>query len=232
MLYKKCLLIDDEASAQKRVFEQKVSTPLRAQGINVELIIIDSTDKDLYSDEKLDKEKLKQAIINKIEGKKIDIVGCDYELASDVVNGVDVVQIIRGIRNKVKIFLYSGKFEKIIGDILNGYKDGDDASKAICLDKIKKIYGSKIEDFIERNDYPARFIGVLKKNDDTIDDVFLRKIHEYSGHKFKSCFPQFENKSLLEIAKEIENETHLGLKFIDELIEQTIAYLIKSNEKE
>lgn len=114
MINKNCLLIDDQASAQKRVFEQLVSTPLRVQGINVNLLIIDPTDKDLYSEEKLDRVKLKQAIVNKIEGKKIDLVGCDYELSSDVVNGVDVVQIIRSLRSRVKIFLYSGKFEKFL----------------------------------------------------------------------------------------------------------------------
>lgn len=232
MIDKNCLLIDDEAGVQKRVFEQFVSTPLRAQGINVNLLIVDPTDKDLHSKEKLDKEKLKQAIIRKIDGKKIDLVGCDYELSSDIVNGVDVVQIVRSLRSKVKIFLYSGKFEKILGDILSGYREADAAAKAICLDKIKKIYGSRIEDFLERNDYPARFIGVLKKNDDSIDDIFLKKIREYNEYEFKSCFPQFEGKSLLEVANEIEKETHLGQKFVDELIEQTIAYLIKTNEDE
>ena len=55
MINKNCLLIDDEASAQKRVFERFVSTPLRAQGINVDLLIVDPTDKDLHSEEKLDK---------------------------------------------------------------------------------------------------------------------------------------------------------------------------------
>jgi hypothetical protein len=232
MIDKNCLLIDDQASVQKRVFEQLVSTPLRAQGINVNLLIVDPTDKDLYSDEKLDKDKLKQAIVSKIDGKKIDLVGCDYELSSDVINGVDVVQMIRSLRSKVKIFLYSGKFEKILGDILGDYKSEDAASKTKSIDRIKKIYGSRIEDFLERNDYPARFIGVLKKNEDSIDDVFLKKIREYENTEFKSCFPQFEGKSLSEVANEIENETHLGQKFIDELIEQTIAYLIKSNEDE
>jgi len=232
MIEKNCLIVDDEAGYQKRKFGTEIAEPLHNQGIKVNLILIDVTDKELQTDEKLDIEKLKDFISKSINGIKIDVVGCDYELSSSIVNGLDVVKIIRDLRKKTKIFLYSGKYEVIIGNILNDYKIDNPATKKSCIKSIKNIYSSNIEDFLERNDYPARFVGVLKNENDTIDDIFIKKIREYNEYQFKSCFPTFEGKLLSEISDEIEKCSHSGQKFLEELIDQTISYLIKTNTDE
>jgi hypothetical protein len=232
MIEKYCLIIDDEAAYQKRVFETSVANSLRLKGINVNLILVDTTDKDLQTDEKIDLEKLKNYIEDKIKNLKLDVVACDYELSSKDVNGVDVIKEIRALRPKTKIFLYSGKYEKVIGNVLKEMQKGGTQSISSSIKAIKNIYSSKIEEFLERNDYPARLVGVLQNSNDSIDDIFIKKIREYSELKFKSCYPIFEGKSLSEIAEEIEKETHSSQKFLEELVEQTVAYLIKTNQDE
>lgn len=232
MIEKTCLIIDDEAAYQKRVFEASVASNLRLKGIKVNLILVDTTDKDLQTDEKIDLEKINSYIENEIRNLKLDVVACDYELSSKDVNGIDVIKKIRALRPKTKIFLYSGKYEKVIGDILKEMQKGDAQSIRSSINAIKNIYSSRIEEFLERNDYPAKLVGVLKNNDDSIDDIFVKKIREYSELKFKSCYPIFEGKTLSEIAEEIEKETHSSKQFLEELVEQTVAYLIKSNRDE
>ncbi|NVO09136.1 MAG: hypothetical protein HXX16_04155 [Bacteroidales bacterium] len=232
MIEKTCLIVDDEAAYQKRVFETSVANNLRPKGINVNLILVDTTDKDLQTDEKIDLKKIKLYIEDKIKNLKLDVVACDYELSSRDVNGIDVIREIRALRPKTKIFLYSGKYEKVIGDIVKEIQKGDQQSINSGIQAIKNIYSSRIEEFLERNDYSTRLVGVLQNNNDSIDDIFIKKIREYSELRFKSCYPIFEGKTLGEITEEIEKETHSSQKFLEELVEQTVAYLIKTNQDE
>jgi len=231
MIDKNCLIIDDEAGYQRRIFEKDIFPILHQKGINANLILVDTTEKDLQTNEKIDLGKLKNHIEEKIKCKKIDVVACDYELSSKEVNGIDVIKKVRELRSKVKIFLYSGKYDKIIGDILKEFKSDDPKTIKTCIHAIKTIYNSNIEEFIERNDYPSRIKGILLNECNSIDDIFLQKILEHSNLKFKSCYPKFEGKTLLEIAEEIDKNSIHGQQFLSELVELTVAHLIEINNE-
>jgi hypothetical protein len=229
---KYCLLIDDQMGNQKRVFENFVAAPLKKDGINVNLIPIDTTEKQIQTEEQIDRDKLKRFIEDAIRQKKLDVVACDYELASDVINGIGVIQMVKGMRKKVPIYLYSGKFNKIIRDIIEKYKPTEPESIESCVKEIKQIYGLGIKDFLDRDDYPSQLVGLLRKQEDTVDDIFSKKIREYDSLVFKSCYPDFRGLNLGEIADHIDSESHQGDVFLDELIEQSVAYLIKINQDE
>ena len=203
MVERNCLLIDDEMGRQKRIFQNSVATPLKKDGIKVNLIPIDTTEKQIQTEEKIDREKLKKYIEEAIKHKKIDVVACDYELASGAINGIGVVELVKGMRKKVPIYLYSGKFNKIIGDIIKRYDPKKPDSIKICVKEIKQIYGLGIKDFLERDEYPSQLVGLLKKQEETVDDIFSKKIREYESLVFKSCYPDFKGKKLGEIANHI-----------------------------
>lgn len=232
MVVRNCLLIDDEMGIQKRVFETSVATPLKKEGIIVNLIPIDTTVRNVQTEEKIDKGKLQKFIVEAIKAKKIDVVACDYDLASKEVSGIEVVAMIKGMRKKVPVYLYSGRFNKIMSDILEKYNPAETESTEECIKEIKKIYGLGIKEFLDRNDYPGELVGLLRKKEDTVDDIFSKKIREYDSLVFKSCYPDFIGMNLGEIADHIDSESHQGDAFLDELIEQSIAYLIKVNQDE
>jgi hypothetical protein len=227
-----CLLIDDEMGRQKRIFEISVATPLKKDGIKVNLIPIDTTEKLIQTEEQIDLDKLKRFIEDAIRQKKVDVVACDYELASDVINGIGVIELVKEMRKKVPIYLYSGKFNKIIGDIVKKYNPIEPDSIKSCVREIKQIYGLGIKDFLDRDDYPSQLVGLLRKQNDSIDDVYSKKIREYNSLIFKSCYPEFKGMTLGEIADHIDSESHQGNAFLDELIEQSVAYMIKVNQDE
>ena len=112
-----CLIVDDKD--QQHTFKAQIQDILKKEGHNVEIIFINTTSPELLNEEQnIDKDKLKACIKSKIEGKHIDVVASDFDLSDDVVNGLDVIEIIRSIREKVPIILYSGNLENF-GNVQN-----------------------------------------------------------------------------------------------------------------
>ena len=212
-----CLIVDDKD--QQHTFKAQIQDILKKEGHNVEIIFINTT-----SPELLDKDKLKACIKSKIEGKHIDVVASDFDLSDDVVNGLDVIEIIRSIREKVPIILYSGNLEKAIKSVM-----GDPASKDLptFINDVKKLMLHHISEFIDRTGYAASVIKVLKNKDTSTKQILLKKLREYPDLKLSSAYPIFSGKKLSQIADEIEKSTYQGQEFQQELIEQTIAYIIE-----
>ena len=154
----------------------------------------------------------------------IDVVASDFDLSDDVVNGLDVIEIIRSIREKVPIILYSGNLEKAIKSVM-----GDPASKDLptLINDVKKLMLHHISEFIDRTGYAASVIKVLKNKDTSTKQILLKKLREYPDLKLSSAYPIFSGKKLSQIADEIEKSTYQGQEFQQELIEQTIAYIIE-----
>ena len=100
------------------------------------------------------------------------------------------------MRKKVPIFLYSGKYQKIITDILVKFDKEDPESLEICTHNIRQLYNSNIKDFLERNDYPSTLVGFFRNQEVTKEDVLVEKLREYPELLFKSCFPRFDGKIL------------------------------------
>ena len=218
-----CLIVDDKD--QQHTFKAQIQDILKKEGHNVEIIFINTTSPELLNEEQnIDKDKLKACIKSKIEGKHIDVVASDFDLSDDVVNGLDVIEIIRSIREKVPIILYSGNLEKAIKSVM-----GDPATKDLptLINDVKKLMLHHISEFIDRTGYAASVIKVLKNKDTSTKQILLEKLREYPDLKLSSAYPIFSGKKLSQIADEIEKSTYQGQEFQQELIEQTIAYIIE-----
>ena len=200
-----CLIVDDKD--QQHTFKAQIQDILKKEGHNVEIIFINTTSPELLNEEQnIDKDKLKACI------------------KSNVVNGLDVIEIIRSIREKVPIILYSGNLEKAIKSVM-----GDPASKDLptLINDVKKLMLHHISEFIDRTGYAASVIKVLKNKDTSTKQILLKKLREYPDLKLSSAYPIFSGKKLSQIADEIEKSTYQGQEFQQELIEQTIAYIIE-----
>lgn len=219
---KTCLIIDD--NDQMRVFDSKIKNVLQIEGFNVDCIHIKTTESDVLNDESnIDSDKLFQKIRDAIKDRSIDIVATDYDLSDDKINGMNVISIIRTLRKKVPIILYSGKLERVINDII-GNTNSDKVRD------IKNLMRYNITEFVERTEYPNTVNRLLKEKKIQTDALLVQKLRQYSDLTFKSCYPQFIGYTLGNVATEIEKQTPQGRFYQDALFEQIIAYMVKINE--
>ena len=55
------------------------------------------------------------------------------------------------------------------------------------------------------------------------------ELSEYSEHSFQSVYPQFRGKTITDVVREVENETHHGQQFEKLFIELTVSNILKLN---
>lgn len=219
---KVCLIVDDKD--QQHTFKSQIQETLKKEGCNVGVVLINTTNPQILDeDQNIDKEKLIAYIKKEIEGKHIDVVATDFDLSDEAVNGLDVIEIIRNIRAKVPIILYSGNLERAIKSVI-----GDPSTKdTITLVKdVKKLMLHDITEFIDRSMYASSVIKILKNKETSTKQILLKKLREYPDMIFLSTYSAFNGKTLSVIANEIEKSTLQGQDFQSELIEETIAYMI------
>lgn len=222
---KLCVIIDDVN--QERVFASSVIKPLKRDGFYVDVIHIETTSRDILDeDNNIDVTKLQEKLAHTFNGRAVDIVATDFDLSDEKINGVKVVELIRQIRPNVPVLIYSGKLESVIKHILGDYKQ---KSSRELIASLKKLIRYNIIDYVEREGYPSAIIKHIKSKEAQLLSILLNKIREYSHLEFKSCYPSFSGRTLANIADEIEAQTPQGRDFQEQLIEQTIAYMIKIN---
>ncbi len=233
MIDKTVLIIDDEN--QTRNFNSKIKAKLKQDGINVDLIFIDMSVFDVRNDDLfIDIDKFKNHFNDKTSNKSIDIIACDYNLADKAevpVKGTDLVNIIRDFRKKTPVIMYSGNYEDIIKDIFDNYKNNRKTA-AESIKEIKKMYHNNILDFIKRSDYYVKVNSILKNPPEKTDVIILDELRKYGNYKFKSAYPRFDGKTLNEIATEIDKNSYSGNEFLEEIIQQILAYIIETNSEE
>lgn len=222
------LLIDDK---DQSVVTKSIQLQLK-DDYDLEFITIRTSAPELKKDgaEELDLNKLKEEIHHKIKNKHIFIALTDFDLESDECNGLDVVQMVHDIRPKVQFFIYSGNWDKVIGTIVG--KDYAGATTEELVKGIKKLINNKIIDCIERTDYKDDLIRYLSKNNgDTIEHRLSTLLRAHGNLTFQSCFPEFNGLTFEEIADKIDNNSDArSEEWIDTILVQTIAYLVKVNQ--
>lgn len=229
MKQKKCILVIDDKS-QSTVIKGIESKLLR--DFDLEFIPIRTTDAKLKKDnsEDLDVEKLKVEIKSRIKDKHIDIALSDFDLECSYLTGLDVVHIVHEIRENVNFFIYSGNWNKVIESVVG--KDYQSASIEELINGVNKLIKAKIIDCINRIDYQEALIEYLKKNKgDTIEHRLATLLRAHGDLTFESGFPKFKGMTFNEIADMIETHSDARAEeWVDTLLTQTIAYLIKVNQ--
>ena len=229
MKQKRCILIIDDKS-QSTVIKGIESKLFK--DFDLDFIPIRTADAKFKKDdsEDLDVDKLKTEIETKIKGKHIDIALSDFDLECPYFTGLDAVHMVHEIRENVNFFIYSGNWNKVIESVVG--KDYQSASIEELVKGINKLIKAQIIDCINRTDYQETLIEYLKKNKgDTIEHRLAILLRAHGDLKFESGFPNFKGKSFYEIADMIENHSDARTdEWIDTLLTQTIAYLVKVNQ--
>lgn len=225
---KTCVIIDD--NDQSIVFKASIQSNLKKLGYEVEGIIINPSKNEFQNEDYcIDIEKVKEKLTYEFESKHIDIVVTDFELGDDEINGLTIVKLIRQMRPKVPIVIYSGKLDVVIKNILGNYKS---KTPQELIQDISELIKLNIRDFLGREEYANRVNQILTEKETNSSLILSKKLREYSDMTFKTCYPKFQGKNLEYITNEIDKQTYPGLEFQEELIEQVVSYLIKTNKDE
>jgi len=233
MLEKHLILIDDEDQSPTLV---SLSNKLkRNEGIKLihehinptssEFMVLNiSTDK-----QEIDKQKVVNRIKNIPYFLRADTIALDYNLIKDHLNGFDLAMEIRkaGYKKKKQIILYSAGIDDAIDSILTIGKKTDK------IKMIKSLVEGNIKFATRGRDFTSVVIQHLKTQPKfDFEEELTTWLHKYSSDIFINCFPPYDGKVLGEIAKEIEQDTHLSQQFRRAMTEQLFSILLQINELE
>lgn len=222
---KHVIIIDDEnQEAQKEYLEEKLR---REYDIHVHLI--DTSD--MIDDENgsISQEKLDEALHGIMDGKSIDLVLTDFELSDDSFSGIEVVKLVKTIRLGVPVIMYSGKRQEVLERLLGDYKNRDVED---TIQAINEFVSWDIQHFSSRNSYSDDAIKFLKKKKMVqVEDIFIQKLRGLGDQKFEAGYPAWRDKTLNEICDHIVKRDDVRYEiWMDDLIEQVVAYLTKITE--
>lgn len=225
----KCILLFDDKDQDNIINNIKNSTK---QDYDLDFVFIRTSTSDLKKDdsEDLDVEKLEEKIKSSIQNKHIDIALTDFDLECDYLNGLDVVRMVHKYRPKVKFFIYSGNWNKVIENVVGvEYKN---ASIEQLVGGINKLIHDKIIDCVDRVNCMEDLIKYLKEdNKESMEHRLCMLLRNNGDMVFESCFPEFYGKTFNEIADIIENGSDArSEEWIEAILSQTIAYLTGVNK--
>lgn len=225
----KCVLIIDDADQSVNVRSLKFQVKTFC---SLEVIAIKTTDSTFkeYDSEHLDIEKLKSYIHDVIKGKSISWVFTDFNLSEEKINGLTVVKLLKELRESLKIVMYSGNLETVIRSVVG--KSLSKANEDDIVHAVKTLMDYGIIDYIKRDNYINKAVELFKHDEvPTVKDYFIEQLRMHSDLVFKSCYPKLSGKTLGEIADMIEKSSDKRTDvWTQELVEQTVAYLVKINQ--
>ncbi|MBQ6962264.1 MAG: hypothetical protein IJP79_00950 [Paludibacteraceae bacterium] len=229
MKQKKCILVIDDKSQSTVI---KGIESMLTKDFDLDFIPIRTGAAELKKNdsEDLDVDKLKTEIETKIKDKHIHIALSDFDLECPYFTGLDAVHMVHEIRENVNFFIYSGNWNKVIESVVG--KDYQNASIEELVNGVNKLIKAQIINCIDRIDYQETLIEYLKKNKgNTIEHRLAILLRAHGDLKFESGFPKFKGKTFNEIADMIVNHSDARTdEWIDTLLTQTIAYLVKVNQ--
>lgn len=229
MKEQRCILLIDDKD------QSDVADSIKLQlknDFDLDFVLIRTAASELKKDEEedLDLTKLKAAIEASIKNKNIYIALTDFDLASDCINGLGVVRMVREFRPKLNFLIYSGNWDDVIRTVVG--KDYKQASTDELVGGINNLIHDNIVNCIGRTEYKTDLIEYLKKNKgDSIEHRLSTLLRTHGELKFESCFPKFKGFTFNEIADIIDNHSDARTdEWIETVLTQTIAYLVKVNQ--
>ena len=224
MAMKKCILVIDDKSQTAVINGIKAQF---GQEFDFDFILIRTSAAELKKDnsEDLDEIKLKEEIKQRIFSKHIDVALTDFDLECNNFTGLNVVHMVREMRPKLKFFIYSGNWNKVITYVVG--KEHKNATIEELIEGINKLIKAQIIDCIDRTDYQERLIQYLRiEQNDSVEKRLVKLLRSNENVVFQSCYPEFEGKTLGEIADIIENNSDArSEEWMEAILSQTIAYL-------
>lgn len=223
---KNIIIIDDEdQNAQKEYIES-----ILKRDFDIEVHLINTTEDALGDDGTINEELLKNCLMEIMKGRSIDLVLTDYELSDETISGIEVVKMVKEIRPKVPVIMYSGKKKEVLARLLGDYQNRDEDD---LIASINEFMSWGIEEFIGRGKYSDDAIDFVKKKKKAqVDDVFIMKLREIGDQKCEVGYPDWRNLTLNEICEIIENRRDARSEiWMGDMIEQVVAYISKTAEE-
>ncbi len=222
------MLVDDKDQGD---VAENIRIQMRSE-YELEFILIRTAAPEYKKDnsEEIDPDKLRDGIRTKIQYKSIDVALSDFDLDSDIVNGLCIVHMVHEFRPKINFLIYSGNWNEVIRTVVGG--NYQEAPIDHLVEGINAFIHDRIVDCIGRTDYKDDLIKYLKKNDNnSIEHRLGSLLRAHGDMKFESCFPEFNGMTFNEIADLVENNADKRSdEWIDAVLTQTIAYLVKVNQ--
>ena len=222
------LLIDDKDQSD---VTNSITLQLKDE-FDLEFILIRTTASTLKKDEEeeIDLDKLKIEIAARIKNKNVYVALTDFDLESDIINGLGILKIVHEIRPKLHFIIYSGNWDKVIRTVVG--KNQKNASIDELVTGINELIESNIIKCIGRTDYKEDLIKYLRHDKNgSIEQQLSLLLRAHGEMKFESCFPEFKGMTFNEIADKIDNRSDFRSdEWIETVLTQTIAYLLEVNQ--
>lgn len=137
---------------------------------------------------------------------------------------------VHEFRPKINFLIYSGNWNEVIRTVVGGVYQ--EAQIDNLVEGINAFIHDRIVDCIGRTDYKDDLIKYLRNNEnDSIEHRLSSLLRAHGDMLFESCFPEFKGMTFNDIADKIDDRSDARIdEWIDAILAQTIAYLVKVNQ--
>lgn len=228
-------LVFDDDDEEKQQNLSNVSVP----GIECNLIFINPVKFWNQETDEFDIDKFNEELDESLKGNQINLIASDWNMVPKTknFNEINALEIIKILTNKndkfkkVQYLVYSGKPKDVSQVLLTDIKrDLEVTDEPIYSKEILSLLLEMKIKFTSRSD---RFneINTLIKGSKTISLVVLNTLNQFDSNLVINTGNQyFDGKKIDYLLDLISKENDLGLKFIREIIELSIAHYTKLNE--
>lgn len=231
---KQCLLIDNEKQSTSR---EKIIRLAKSRGLKVfveEFNVGNPELKEVLEDGKIAIPKVLDHFKKKFRKYHFDLIAFDWSLDDENVDGVELIRQFQSqnLLKKSNAILYSGELTEAVKSYFDAYKNNT-STFSVNWKKIKTLIDTPIMGFFDRLNYEEKIVETLQNLNKTLDveHYLVRKLKENSELIFNNISPAFEGKTFGQIAEIIESENSQSQKFTQDLIDQSLAFLLKINPR-
>jgi len=212
---------------------------INISGIECNLVFINPTDFLDVDENIFDIESFKSEIDKKIKGLQINLIASDWNMVGESKNypPINAFEIIKILTNKnekfkkIQYLIYSGKSNEVSNVLINEIKtELETQDEPIYSKEILSLLLEMKLKFTSRN---QRFdeIKTLITNNKTISLIVLNSLSLFNENTIVNTGNAFfDGKQIGTLLDLISQNNDLGLKFIREIIELSIAHYTVLNE--
>lgn len=228
MILRKILMLDDGNISESI---EGITRKLRREGIQIQIEVLNPQDQKFKKETssgnfEIDFEKIKHEITENHSSIKYDVVACDFNFASDKLNGYELIRWLINqsssnnfVFRKAKFVCYSSEENKFKDHIVNN-------------NELIKLIKLNIHAFYQRRNIVDDISALVKKinNQFSMSNHLETRLNEMPDLKFQNIYPNFKNKTLYEISEEINKDTHHGQAFQKYFVDLTYAHILELNK--
>jgi hypothetical protein len=206
---------------------------VKIPGLNCNLIFINPKDFYIVEDDSFDIDSFKNKIAELTKGLPISLIATDWNMIDkttnyNAINGLEIIEIMLAVNSKYRkcsFLIYSGKSNEASQILISKIQKeiNDEANEPIySLELLSLLLELKIK-FSARG---TRFdeIKILLKSEKTISQMVLNSLGKFDRNQIINTGNEsFDGRTIGSLVDLISENNDLGLKFIREFIELSIA---------